>query len=76
MSNRPKQETIISFGQDIFRIDDLITIKTSGVQGKECKGRIVMIGSTEFTLDMSDKYRANDRRFVYEHVTSMVHIEE
>lgn len=76
MSDRPKQETVISFGHEVFRIDDIVTIRVTGILGEEYSGRIVMTGKEEFVLDMSDKYRSSERTFRYEHIANMKHCKE
>lgn len=76
MPNIPKQETVISFGQEFFRIDDIVTIRTAGVLGEEYSGRIVMTGKEEFVLDVSDKYKSAERTFMYTRIVSMKRCEE
>lgn len=76
MLNKPKQETVISFEQEVFRIDDIVTIRIVGVLGEGYSGRIVMIGKEEFMVDMSSKYKSSERTFRYAEIFSMKHYEE
>ena len=75
MSNRPKQEVIISYDEKVFHADDIVTVEL--VKTGNCiTGRIVMIGVFEFLLDVSEKFKSGDRKISYENVANISHWEE
>lgn len=76
MQNRPKKEIVITQGKKMFCIDDVVSITIAGADKTEYSGRLIMIGENEFSLDMSDKYKSNTRRFSYENIASISRFEE
>lgn len=76
MQNRPKKAIVITQGKEMFCIDDVVSITIAGADKTEYSGRLIMIGENEFSLDMSDKYKSNTRRFIYENIASISHFEE
>lgn len=69
MLGRIRKETLIACEDKRFRIDDIVTIKT--IFSKEYSGRIKRIDDKAFVIDMSDKYRAEDKTFYYGEIISI-----
>lgn len=54
-----------------FRINDIITVEFIGTYTKPCTGRINFIDTLEFSVDLSERFKAFQREIKYEDVLSI-----
>ena len=74
MSNGPKKEETIFYDGTLFRIGDIVTVKTD--YRREYTGRISGIDISNFRLDMSERYQWNWREFKYDEISWIKYAEE